>query len=267
MRVLAGVIVPLVTPFDADGQVSTEDVRRLVNHLADRVHGLLPALSSGEGWMLDDCQWTTVVTATRQAAAGLPVLAGILAADTATVVARAERAAAIGVDAVVATTPFGPDVSQDRIVAHYEEILATTDLPLVIYDESTLSGNRIARDTLHRLCTMPRIAGIKESTGSAQWTREVVADNPGVPVFEGWEHLLGKVAGIRGCITALANLDPKLCAAQLHEPTADRHSTIEALVRQHDLDGPEWVRSLKTELVRRSVLRNERVLDHAEVTG
>jgi 4-hydroxy-tetrahydrodipicolinate synthase len=249
---LAGVIVPLVTPFNANGTVSIEDVRRLVEHLYGRVHGLLPALSSGEGWMLDDCQWTAMVRATRQAAAGLPVLAGILAADTA---------------AVVATTPFGTAVSQDRIVAHYEAILAATDLPLVIYDEFTLSANRIARDTLHRLCTMPRVAGIKASTGSAHWTRQVVADNPTVPVFEGWEHLLGEVTGIHGCITAVANLEPELCAAQLHAPRADRRCAIEALVRLHDLDGPEWVRSLKVELVRRGVLRSERVLDHAEVTG
>ena len=265
MSALAGVIVPLVTPFDADGHVSTEDVRRLVDHLAGRVHGLLPALSSGEGWLLDDHQWTSMVRATRQAAAGLPVLAGILAAETADVVTRAQRAAAIGVDAVVATTPFGINVSQSRIVAHYEEILAAIDLPLVIYDEFLLSGNHIACDTLNRLCKMPRVAGIKESMGSMQRTRQVVVENPWVPVFEGWEHLLGEVAGIQGCITALANLQPELCAAQLHAPTADRRFTIEALVHQHHLHGPEWVRSLKAELVRRGVLRSARVLDHAEV--
>lgn len=47
-----GVVVPLVTPLGEGGAVVEEDVRRLVESVGDEATGLMPALSSGEGWRL-----------------------------------------------------------------------------------------------------------------------------------------------------------------------------------------------------------------------
>ena len=46
------------------------------------------ALSSGEGWRLDEQQWTDVVRHTRRYADGLPVLAGIQLPETSEVIRR-----------------------------------------------------------------------------------------------------------------------------------------------------------------------------------
>ena len=72
-----GVMVPLVTPLCGDGSVCPASVERLVASVRPAATGLIPALSSGEGWQLDVAQWRDMVTLTRRFAGGLPVLAGI----------------------------------------------------------------------------------------------------------------------------------------------------------------------------------------------
>lgn len=118
----SGTVVPLITPLDEHGVVDEQSVVRLLDHIRAEVTGFMPALTSGEGWKLDARQWQDVVTYTVRHAGGLPVLAGIQLPDTAAVIDRARTAAAIGADAVVVTTPFGADVTQDQIVEHYEAI-------------------------------------------------------------------------------------------------------------------------------------------------
>src|SRR5205807_47731 len=72
-----GVVVPLVTPLDANGDVSAAGVERLVGSVRDHAAALMPALSSGEGWRLSEDQWRAMVSRTVAAARGLPVFAGL----------------------------------------------------------------------------------------------------------------------------------------------------------------------------------------------
>ncbi|MGH3976076.1 MAG: dihydrodipicolinate synthase family protein, partial [Pseudonocardiaceae bacterium] len=162
----SGTIVPLVTPFDEMGNVSEACVARLIKSLRGEVTALMPALSTGEGWILTERQWRQMISATRAHRGGLPVLAGIQLATTAMVVSRAQRAVALGVDAIVVSSPFGENISQDQIYRHFAILRSTIRLPLFIYNEAAISGNRIELDTLMRICQLPGVVGIKESSGS-----------------------------------------------------------------------------------------------------
>ncbi|MDV5144607.1 dihydrodipicolinate synthase family protein [Streptomyces sp. SBC-4] len=251
----SGTIVPLITPLDENGTVDEQSVARLVGHIHAEVTGLMPALTSGEGWKLDARQWQDVVTYTVKHADGLPVLAGIQLPDTASVVDRARTAAALGADAVVVTTPFGADVTQDRIVEHYKAIRAALDIPIFLYNEEALSGNRIEFDTLIRICEeIPGIVGIKESSGDAAFTRRMAGAGTGIPVFEGWENLLVDARGIDGFIGPLANLEPGLCNRMLVDPTPDRQAEINTVCEKYGVFLDDWYRWVKKELYRRGVI-------------
>ncbi|MFE3073384.1 dihydrodipicolinate synthase family protein [Streptomyces sp. NPDC059247] len=260
----SGTVVPLITPLDEHGTVDEQSLVRLLDHIRAEVTGFMPALTSGEGWKLDARQWQDVVTYTVRHAGGLPVLAGIQLPDTDAVIERARTAAAIGVDAVVVTTPFGTEVTQDRIVEHYRALRAAVDVPVFLYNEEALSGNRIEFDTLLRICEIPGIVGIKESSGDAAFTRKTAEAGTGIPVFEGWENLLVDARGIDGFIGPLANLEPGLCNAMLVDPTPDRQAEINSVCEEYGVFKDDWYRWVKRELHRRGVISSPTVHEEAK---
>jgi 4-hydroxy-tetrahydrodipicolinate synthase len=257
----SGTIVPLVTPLDAAGQVSIPSVGRLVASVRRQVTGLMPALSSGEGWKLSERQWTDMVAATVACADGLPVLAGLQVPDTAAVLDRARLAVRLGVDAIVVTAPFGAGVGQEDIWAHFRTVISTVDVPLFVYNESALSGNEIEFDTLVRICRLPGVVGVKESSGSAELTSRLAAAVPGVPVFEGWENLLTAARGIAGMVGPLANLEPELCNAVLADPSGPRQAEVNAACERFSVFQDDWYRSVKRELHRRGVVETDRTVE------
>ncbi|GIG67291.1 dihydrodipicolinate synthase family protein [Phytomonospora endophytica] len=260
-----GTIVPLVTPLTETGEVSSPCVARLVDSVRDEVTAVMPALSSGEGWLLDAGRWRDMVAATVTYAAGLPVLAGIQLPTTGEVVARARTAAELGADAVVVTTPFDPELDQDAVYRHYATVREGTALPIFLYNEHAISGNHIALDTIVRICALPGVAGIKESSGSPELTRRIAAAVPHVPVFEGWENLLLDVlsgdAGVAGFVGPLANLEPALCSLMLREPSAEVQAEINAACERLGLFKDDWYRWAKAELRRRAVIDSDRTVE------
>lgn len=255
-----GVIVPLVTPLDESGTVSRKSVKRLIDSVRDKVDGLMPALSSGEGWKLSERQWRDMVAYTAEYAGGLPVLAGIQLPDTRSVLERSRLALELKVNAIVVTTPFQKNISQDEIYEHYRALRQSSSVPLFLYNEAALSGNNIELETLLRICRLPDVVGIKESSGSAEFTRKLVEGKPGVPIFQGWENLLLESVGVDGYIMPLANIEPELCTSMLKTPTAEKQARINAVCEQHGLFKEDWYRGLKAELVRRGVLETEKVV-------
>ncbi|RLU87493.1 dihydrodipicolinate synthase family protein [Streptomyces griseocarneus] len=253
----AGVTVALVTPLSDRGDVPRPDVARLVGSVRRHVTALLPALSTGEGWALTDRQWQDMVGHVVECADGTPVLAGIQCPTTAEVAARARLAARLGATAVVATTPYGPHVTQREMRDHYAAVAEAAGLPVVVYHESVISGNTIEPATLLRICALPGTAAVKDSAGSAADTRALLAAGPGVPVLQGLEDLVGACGDVDGWVMALANIEPALCAtAFATRPVYD--GAVRDACTHHGLDRPDWYRSLKAELHRRRVIGSAR---------
>jgi len=255
-----GIIVPLITPLTDNGAVSKPCVRRLMESLHGKVDGFMPALSSGEGWKLSEAQWRDMVAYTIEYAEGQPVLAGIQLPDTSSVIARSRWAEELRVDAIVVTTPFDRGLAQESIYEHYATLRRHTSLPIFIYNEAALSQNNIEIETLLRICRLPNVVGIKESSGSIEFTCELLAHQPGVPVFQGWENLLLQSAGVDGYVMPLANLDPALGQTMLAAPAAETQAKINAICEAHGLFKDSWYHGIKHELVSRGVIDTARVV-------
>lgn len=258
----SGTIPPLVTPLTANGDVSSRCVRRLIASLHDQVTALMPTLSTGEGWALTGEQWRDMIAATRRHCHNLPVLAGIQLPTASEVIKRSRQATELGCDAIVVSAPYGDQIDQEQIYQHYAIIRAETTIPLFVYNEAQIGGNRIELSTLVRICQLPGIVGIKESSGTPALTRSIIHAVPGVPVFAGWEHLLLEVPHVAGLIGPLANLEPALCNQMLAAPTAQLQADIVKACQLYGLLTDDWYRSIKIELKRRGILTT----DHLVVT-
>jgi 4-hydroxy-tetrahydrodipicolinate synthase len=138
---------------------------------------------------------------------------------------------------------------------------ASVDVPIFVYNETAVSGNAIELETLVRICGLPGVVGIKESSGSPAFTRQLVTAGTGVPVFEGWENLLLESAGVAGFIGPLASLEPGLCNRMLAAPSAELQKEIDEQCERLGIFRDDWYRWVKKALHERGILSSDLVVD------
>lgn len=133
---LRGIIPIVYTPFDPDGAIEEDSVRRLVNHLIeDGAQGLAAVGGGSECHKLsvDERQWLAG-TVIDEARGRVPVIVGVSAYDTQSAVTLARHAATIGAEAVFAT-PTAPDRTHlSALLEHYGALADATRLPLILQD-------------------------------------------------------------------------------------------------------------------------------------
>lgn len=210
-----GVIPPIVSPLDADGEVDTASLERLVGFLLDAgVRGLFALGSSGESAYLTDSQRDTVLDTVTGAAAGqVPVIAGCLETTTNRVVERAEAAAKRGADAVVATAPFYTRTHPTEVDRHFRRIRSRVDPPLLAYDVPVSVHSKLDADLLLTLAADGVIQGVKDSSGDDPGFRDLVIgarEIPGFSVLTGHEAVVDAMMliGAHGAVPGLGNVDP-----------------------------------------------------------
>ncbi|MDP9811492.1 4-hydroxy-tetrahydrodipicolinate synthase [Rhizobium tibeticum] len=167
---LSGVMPALITPFDANGKV---DFKAFEKHLtglrAAGVTGWVPMGSTGEYSALSNAERDEVLKFVKDFAnEGEALIAGTNAPATREVIENTLRAKEIGYDTVLLATPFYTRPTQDELLAHFQLVLAETNVNLVLYSYPYKDGVEIGFDILDALADDPRVLGIKESSGSLQ---------------------------------------------------------------------------------------------------
>jgi len=167
----------MVTPFARDGDFDPSLAAKLASWMVDEGHeGLVVAGTTGESPVLSDTEKVQLFQAVREAV-DVPIIAGTTGFDTAHDIALTQRAAEVGVDAILALCPYYSRPSQAGIEAHLRAIAASTDLPVVLYDIPVRTGRKIAHDVIVRLADeVPNIVALKDAAGSPAATARVVAE-------------------------------------------------------------------------------------------
>jgi 4-hydroxy-tetrahydrodipicolinate synthase len=181
------VITAMVTPFDDEGEVDHDGVAELAQWLvAQGNDALVVTGTTGEAACLTDDEQVAVWHTVR-AAVDVPVIAGSGTNDTRHAADLTSRAAAAGVDAVLVVTPYYNRPSQAGIEAHFRQVAAATELPVVLYDIPVRTGRKVSSELLLRLAhEVPNIVGLKDAAGDPGETARVVAEAPdGFFVYSG----------------------------------------------------------------------------------
>ena len=241
---MASMLAALLTPFDRRGEVDVGALRAHVEVLLDGgLDGLFPGGTTGEGALLEQTEVTSVLATVVPLAAGRAwVLAQVGRPSTRATVALAERAVALGADAVAAVVPYYYEADRDALRRHYSALLAAVpETPVYAYNIPKRTVNDLEPALLGELAR-EGIAGVKDSSGSFERHLaylEVAAERTaaGTPlaVLTGSEtEVLGSLQnGSSGSVTAIANLRPELLA-RLARAYADGHPS-EAAKAQAEL--------------------------------
>jgi len=171
-----GLGVALVTPF-RNGAVDAEALGRLTAHLAESgVRSFYPCGCTGEATSLSREERVKVIRTVIEAAKGrAAVIAGTGTALTSETIEVSREAIRAGADAIMVITPYSIKPTQEGLLAHYRAVADATDRPIVLYNVPGRTGVSILPETVARLSEHPRIAAIKEASGSLDQASQIRA--------------------------------------------------------------------------------------------
>jgi 4-hydroxy-tetrahydrodipicolinate synthase len=213
---LHGIIPPTVTPFKANGDLDLHLVKGQVDWLiAQGVHGLACAGSTGEGHAIDAEEHRDLLAATVEAVAGrVPILAGIIADSTREAIKRGRMVKSPDVGALQVTPVhylFRPH--DDAMVAHFRAVAEETGQPVIIYN--VVPWCYLSPALLLRIFReVPGVLGVKQSAGDLKLLADLLvsADAKNL-IFSAVDALLypSYVLGAHGAIAATLTAAPKAC--------------------------------------------------------
>ena len=238
---IRGVIVPLLTPMSQDGeQIDERALQAHVDWLIKKgVHGLMPCGTTGEAPLLAQAEREIITEIVVDAAAGrVSVIAHVGAITTRETVELAEHAAAVGVAAISAITPYYFALTDAALTEHFCRVAtAAPDLPMYLYNLPARAGNHVTRSCAEAvLARCPNVVGIKDSSGDLATLSSFFGLKGGMfQVACGSDALLlrGLQAGALAGVSGNANVFPEVLTGLFEAiwprpPGSRRHSTSSA---------------------------------------
>ncbi|MDB5126424.1 MAG: 4-hydroxy-tetrahydrodipicolinate synthase [Mucilaginibacter sp.] len=171
----------MVTPFQADGQVDYDALKKLIDHLIDGGINYLVSLgTTGESATLSKEEKKQVFAFTAKAVNKRVLLvAGIAGNNTLETVAEIKAFDTTGYDAILSASPHYNKPTQEGIYQHYKAIAEATPLPIILYNVPSRTGTSVAAETTVRLANdFKNIIGIKEASGSFDLLNQLMRDKP-----------------------------------------------------------------------------------------
>lgn len=246
--VFRGVIPPVPTLFNAQGEFDQSAQARLIEHLlASPVDGLFFLGSAGEFAYMSDTQRRQVTEFCITAVAGKkPVLIGIACCGTQQTIAAGEHARQAGADGVVVVNPWYNPLSERNLLRHFTTIANALPLPIILYNFPALTSLSIPPSVIKELAlNCPNIVGLKDTVDTLSHIRETLHAvkplRPDFAVFAGYdEYLLSTlILGGDGCTPASANFALLFTCGIL--AARQRQDFAEAVALQQSLS---WIPSL-----------------------
>ncbi|XOT96999.1 4-hydroxy-tetrahydrodipicolinate synthase [Alcaligenes pakistanensis] len=215
---LNGILVPIVTPFDANNQLNEEALERLVECFIEAgVGGIVACGTTGEYYALSAQERRRVLEIVAKTGRGRTTLiAGVNSMSPAEAISRIREAEELGYEALMLSpTPYSLP-GQNEVVAYFKEVAAATELPIVMYNFPARIGIQIELESVYELAKVKNIVGIKESSGNfSRVVAMVNADLPDFQVICGCDDQAADFLfwGVRSWISGGANVFP---AEQVH---------------------------------------------------
>lgn len=212
MKTLRGIFGPVTTPF----QAGSEDLdlegfaRNVQSHLAEGLHGVVVAGSTGEAALLSEQERTMLCgTAREQVPSDRWLIMGCGGESTRQTVARCRAAKEAGADAVLVVAPhyYANAMTEEPLRAHYRRVADESPLPVILYNIPKYMHFALPAELVAELAQHENVIGIKDSSGVLDMLKGFIrAQSESFTVLTGSGSGLqaGLEAGARGGILAVS---------------------------------------------------------------
>jgi dihydrodipicolinate synthase/N-acetylneuraminate lyase len=173
-ELIVGPVAPVATPFDEDFEVDLGKQWDLTQWWVEsgltKGNGVIKvAAAAGEGPMLDDHEWASLLRTTVQAADGkATVMCGLHYKDTKRTIRDAKVAQDMGAYALQVCPPIFNDPNQDDMLSYFGELSDVIDIGIMIYHTHWMRHARIEVDTFLRMADFENVVAIKWSPAEGQ---------------------------------------------------------------------------------------------------
>ncbi|MEE8231821.1 MAG: dihydrodipicolinate synthase family protein [Thermoplasmata archaeon] len=214
MRPFEGIYTPLLTFFDARGEVNMEaQIRHVANLIKAGVDGVIPMASMGEFTAMDRKERAKMAEAIVEEVSGrAQVVVGTGAPSTRQAIELSRDAEKSGADSVMVIHPFYIRPDRVGIRRHYEAIREAVDIPVMAYNLPFFTGVDIPSELILDLARDGTIDGLKDSSGDLAKALHIISELPETVSFlTGSDPLLTAVVlhGGQGGVLGSSNIFPK----------------------------------------------------------
>ena len=141
----------------------------------------------------------------------VPVIAGTGSNNTKEAIEMSKIAENLGVDGVLAVTPYYNKTTQAGLIAHYKLIAQNINIPIILYNVPSRTGLNINPETCLELSKIPNIVAIKEASGNISQVAQIVhlcGDN--LYIYSGNDEQAIPICSLGGLgvISVLSNIKP-----------------------------------------------------------
>lgn len=217
MKLMHGVINAMTTPFNEDGSVDIESLKKQVDFQIEKgVDCLYPLGTTGEMYLLSTEERKLVAKTVVEHANGRAIVyIHVGAMTTAEAIELAKHAESIGADGIGAVTPSYFGCSDRAIIQYYKDIsdAVSADFPIYLYSIPQCSGNDIqpvVAQTIANQCK--NVVGIKYSyPDMVRILNYININNGDFSVLVGPDKLFlaGLVSGAKGVVSGCAGPMPE----------------------------------------------------------
>ena len=212
--IFKGVGTAIATPFDEYDNINFDEFKKLVEfQIENGVNAIIVCGTTGEAsTMSQEEKQELIKYCVKVVNKRIPVIAGIGSNNTKAVVENEKFAQRVGVDGLLAVTPYYNKTTQDRLIAHYKLIAENTDLPIILYNVPSRTGVNILPETYFELSKIKNIVATKEANGDVSSiikTKYLCGDN--LNIYSGNDDQILPVLSVGGIgvISVLSNIFPK----------------------------------------------------------
>ena len=180
MTNLIGTGVALITPFDVQGAIDFEALKRIVNFQIDKGINYLVVLgTTAESVTLTKQEKEAVLAAVLAVNANrVPIVLGVGGNDTQAVVDQLKQVNPEHIAAVLSVSPMYNKPSQPGLIAHFKAVAQVSPVPVLLYNVPGRTASNMLPSTVLKLAAHKNIIGIKEASGDLGQAMEILRSAP-----------------------------------------------------------------------------------------
>ena len=212
MKLFSGIIPPVITCFDKQGNIDEKTMRKLIGWLAGHVQGFYPCGTYGSGPLMTTEERKLIARIVNEEKGSAFAIIHVGAATTTEAIELAKHAEIVGSDAIGAIPPYYYHYSQEQLIEHYKALIDAVSIPVFLYNNPDLSNNPVTPQTLRTLADYG-LAGVKDSSFDLVnfYNYKLAVSRPDFQFIIGTEAVAAGAldAGACGVIAGLANCFPE----------------------------------------------------------
>lgn len=217
MSLFEGSGVAIVTPFNENG-VDFEKLEELIEwQIKSKTDAIIVCGTTGEASTMTEAERKQTIKFTvDKVNKRIPVIAGTGTNNTAASISMSQWAEGVGVDGLLIITPYYNKTTPKGLIAHFEAISKSVNIPIIVYNVPSRTGMNIAPKTYLELCKFNNIIAVKEASGDISQIANIKAlCGDRLDIYSGNDDQIIPILALggKGVISVLANIIPE----QVHD--------------------------------------------------